>query len=217
MTAPPSARTPDRQPIRRMRSRCVQAALIGSTAFALAGCEEPVDLTFFQNVDACRAEAETSSEFSVADCVTAFEQAQAEHAVLAPRYDELALCEEQHGEGACGRPEEAGGAPDAEEAGEVAQAGGPSFMPFFMGYMIGNLMSGNSRAVHARPLYADTRGNWFSTTGNRMPFKGNGTKVQANPSALRTPSLSRVAAPMTRATVTARGGFGAARSASFGG
>ena len=58
----------------------------------------------------------------------------AEHAVLAPRYDELALCEEQHGAEACAPVEVAGGVPGeaaGSEAG-VTQAGGSGFMPLFM-------------------------------------------------------------------------------------
>ena len=102
--------THPRNAARRLRSTTVQAGLLGLSAFALAACDEPVDLTFFDGVQACREAAAESSEFSVGDCDRSFEQALAEHAVLAPRYDELALCQEQHGEGACATAEVAGGA-----------------------------------------------------------------------------------------------------------
>lgn len=196
---------------RRLRSRTVQATLVGVSAFALAACDEPVDLSFFQDVGQCRTEAASSAEFDAGDCDAAFAMAMEEHAVLAPRYDELALCEEQHGAGQCGTPEEAGGADDP------AHAGGPSFMPFFMGYMIGNALRGPQSAVAGRPLYADGRGGLFSTTGQKMGFAGAGSVVRASPAALREPAATAVAAPMTRAVVASRGGFGAARSASFGG
>jgi uncharacterized protein YgiB involved in biofilm formation len=200
---------------RRLRSTAVRSALVGVSAFALAGCEEQADLSFFQSAEQCRAAAANGSEFatagfSAADCEAAFETAIEEHAVLAPRYDELALCEEQHGEGACGTPEEAGGA--VEEASR-----GPVFMPFFMGYMMGSMLSGNRSAVLGRPLYADTKGGLYSSTGQRMGFAGPGSVVKTSPSVLRPPANPRIAAPMTRSVVTARGGFGAARAVSFGG
>ncbi len=138
---------------RRLRSRTVQATLMGISAFALAACDEPVDLSFFQDIEQCQTEAASSAEFDAGDCDAAFAMAMKEHAVLAPRYDELALCEEQHGEGACGTPDEAGGVADP------VHAGGPSFMPFFMGYMIGNALGRSSASGYAgRPIYADARG-----------------------------------------------------------
>lgn len=213
MTDIPLAADP-RTPARRLRSNSVRAGLLGFSAFALAACEEPVDLTFFSDVQQCREAAAESTEFSAGDCDRSFEQAMAEHAVLAPRYDELALCEEQHGEGACATAEVAGGA--IGEADSVQN--GSSFMPFFMGYMIGNALSSNRPGAYAgRAVYRDTKGQTFSTEGRQLGFAGAGSKVRGPSSQLRSPDLSRIAAPMSRATVSARGGFGAARSASFGG
>lgn len=199
-------------PARRLRSSSVRAALIGVSAFALASCDEPVDLSFFETVDQCRAEAETSAEFDAGDCEDAFEMARREHAVAAPRYDELALCEEEHGEDACGTTEEAGGVADPA----VASAG-PTFMPFFMGYMIGNMMRGGQPGFVGRSLYADRQGALHTTTGQRMGFSGPGSTARATPAAVRPPAVARVAAPMSRATVSARGGFGTGRAASLGG
>ena len=101
------------------------------------------------------------------DCERSFEQALAEHAVLAPRYDELALCEEQHGEGACAPVEAAGGVPASPTTEEATQAGGrASFMPFFMGYMIGNTLSSNRPGGYAgRPVYRDAQGQFFTSEG----------------------------------------------------
>ena len=208
-----------RASLRRLRSRSVRATLLGAGAFALSACEEPVDLTFFTDVGQCKAAAAESTEFSEGDCERSFEQALAEHAVLAPRYDELALCEEQHGEGACGPSEAAGGAPDPQPQGEAAQtAAGPSFMPFFMGYMIGNMLSSNRPGGYGgRPVYRDAKGQFFSSDGRKFGFTGAGTQARGTPSQVRPPALSQVAAPMTRASVSARGGFGAARTSSFGG
>lgn len=200
---------------RRLRSRTVRGALLGMSAFALTACEEPIDLTFFSDVDQCTAAAAESSEFSVGDCERAFEQALAEHAVLAPRYDELALCEEQHGAEACAPVEVAGGVPGEEP---VASQAGMGFMPFFMGYMIGNALGRSSPGSYAgRPVYSDAKGGLFSSDGKKMGFAGPGSTVRGTPAAVRAPALSAPMAPMTRATVSTRGGFGAARTASFGG
>jgi uncharacterized protein YgiB involved in biofilm formation len=204
--------------LRRLRSRAVHAALLGAGAFALSACEEPVDLTFFSDVGECKAAAAESTEFSEGDCERSFEQALAEHAVLAPRYDELALCEEQHGEGACGPSQAAGGAPDLQGDEAAEATAGPTFMPFFMGYMIGNMLSPNRPGGYVgRPVYRDAQGQFFSSDGRKLGFTGAGTKVRGTPSQVRPPELTRVAAPMTRAVVSARGGFGAARTTSFGG
>lgn len=200
---------------RRLRSRTVRGALLGISAFALTACEEPIDLTFFSDVDQCTAAAAESSEFSVGDCERAFEQALAEHAVRAPRYDELALCEEQHGAEACAPVEVAGGVPGEEP---VASQAGMGFMPFFMGYMIGNALGRSSPGGYAgRPVYSDAKGGLFSSDGKKMGFAGPGSTVRGTPAAVRAPALSAPMAPMTRATVSTRGGFGAARTASFGG
>jgi len=209
------------QPRRHLRSTAVRGALLGVSAFALAACDEPVDLTFFSDVDQCTEAAAESSEFSAGDCDRAFEQAMAEHAVLAPRYDELALCEEQHGAEACAPVEVAGGVPGGEVAGPEAaatQASGSVFMPLFMGYMIGNALGRSSAGGYAgRPIYTDAKGGLFSSDGRQMGFAGPGSTVRGTPAAVRAPALRAPAAPMTRATISARGGFGAARTASFGG
>lgn len=213
-----TVRADNKQPRRRLRSTAVRGALIGVSAFALTACDEPVDLTFFSDVDQCAAAAVESAEFSAGDCDRAFEQAMAEHAVAAPRYDDLALCEEQHGAEACAPVEVAGGVPGEAVGPEATQAGGNVFMPLFMGYMIGNAIGRSSAGGYVgRPVYSDARGGLFSSNGQRMAFSGPGSTMRGTPATLRAPALSAPMAPMTRATVSARGGFGAARAPSFGG
>ena len=203
---------------RRLRSTEVRGALLGVSAFVLTACDEPVDLTFFPDVDQCTAAAAENGEFSAGDCERAFKQAMAEHAVLAPRYDELALCEEEHGAEACAPVEVAGGAPGEAAGPETVAHTGGGFMPFFMGYMMGNALGRSAAGDYAgRPVYADARGQLFSTDGRKMGFAGPGSTVRATPAALRTPALGAPVAPMTRATVSARGGFGATRAGGFGG
>lgn len=193
---------------RRLRSTRVRTTLLGATAFTLVACDEPPDLTYFDSVDQCKSAAFAES-FEPDACDVAFEQALAEHAVLAPRYESLELCESQHGDGACGVPEVAGGEPDQEQT-----AGGPSFMPFFMGYMMGSMLSGG---MGGSALYRDTQGRQFSTSGQGYNFQGAGSTVKGSPSAIRPlPSNIRQPPVMTRAAVAQRGGFGAARTAAMG-
>ncbi|MDF2230938.1 DUF1190 domain-containing protein [Albimonas sp. CAU 1670] len=199
----------------RKRSRSARAALKGCTGaalvLALAGCEEEQDLTFFETKAQCYRGAAVSGSLSEADCDAAFAEAAIEHAVAAPRYESLALCEEEHGEGLCGTPEQAGGAADPQHAG-------PSFMPFLMGYMMGSMLSGGQSQAAGRPLYRDAKsGSWFTSTGTRTGFSGTpGGVTRGYASSLNRPRISAIAAPMTRATVTKAGGFGAARSAATG-
>jgi uncharacterized protein YgiB involved in biofilm formation len=192
----------------RKRSRAAAALLTGAGALALAGCDEPRDLTFFESAEQCRGAA-GFSDFAEADCEAAFATAQAEHATQAPRYDSLSLCEERHGEGACAPPAEAGGAPDDARA----QGGGASFMPFLMGYMMGNMMSSGAAAYAGRPLYRDAAtGGLRTSEGRPMAFGAPGSRVAGSAAQIRPVTAARPVAPMTRATVAERGGFGAART-----
>lgn len=200
----------------RKRSRSATALLMGAGAFTLAACEEPRDLTYFDNPDQCRSAA-AYSEFSAEDCDTAFEAALAEHATQAPRYDSLALCEEQHGQGVCRPPEAAGGVPDDPET----RSAGVSYMPFIMGYMMGNMMRSGTAGYAGRPLYRDARtGALHNSGGSRMAFAAPGSKITGTSAQIRPVTTARPAPPMTRAMVASAGGFGAARTAavrSFGG
>ncbi|SFI08584.1 DUF1190 domain-containing protein [Albimonas pacifica] len=199
----------------RKRSRSARAALKGCSGaafvLALAGCEQEQDLTFFETKEQCYRGAVVSAQLSEADCDEAFAEAVAEHAVAAPRYESLELCEEEHGAGVCGRPEQVGGETDPQHAGV-------SFMPFMMGYMMGSMLSGGQSHAAGRPLYREARsGGWFTTNGTRTGFSGRpGAVTRGFASTLAAPRTTAIAAPMTRATVTQAGGFGAARSAATG-
>ena len=211
----------------RKRSRGIHAALFGATAF-VTGCDAPVDLTFFDSVESCQVEARTSSEFTAADCDEAFEQARAEHAQLAPRYETLALCEEVHGRDDCAPSEAAGVAPpvgdETAAAESEARAHQSSFSPFLAGYMIGHLANrgfGGSTAPLSnmgRPLYRETGGGIATSDGRATGFRQPGQTIVGGVDALRTPAATaRTTAVMTKATVSTRGGFGAARVGSTGG
>ncbi|MGF1553364.1 MAG: DUF1190 domain-containing protein [Paracoccaceae bacterium] len=193
------------------RSRRVRLALLGTAAFAVTACEERTDLTYFETLEQCHEAAVETDGFTGNACDEAFADAAAVHAAKAPRYEDLALCEAQHGEGNCAPPEAAGGA-------EAAEAGGGSvFMPFLMGYMMGNVLSSGSRGVAGAPLYRNARSGLFTYDGRRTGFSQPGQTATGRPGLVGRPRDMSVAKPMTRASVARTGGFGAARTAGTGG
>lgn len=190
----------------RRRSKTVALSLMGAAAFTLSACkEEATDVTSFPDLASCQAEAASGSlAFTADDCATAFAQAEADFQETAPRYDSLAVCEEQHGAGNCGDD-------TAQQSG-----GGFSFMPLLAGYMIGSMLSGG-RGFASQPL-ANTANGRFATPGGSAVTTNSGSGRLGAAAFTKAPATVGQP-PMTRASVAARGGFGstgAARSG-FGG
>jgi uncharacterized protein YgiB involved in biofilm formation len=186
------------------RSSHVALAILGAAAFTLAGCtEEEVDAQAFPDLESCQLAARDSIEFSAADCATTFAEAESLHVEAAPRYDSLAVCEEQHGEGACGSEQQ-------------AQAGGSGsiFMPLMMGYLIGSMLGGRS-AASAQPLYKTADGKFTNAAGSSV-YASNSGKGKLSASQFAHPASTIGKAPMTKATATSRGGFGASTGVSGG-
>lgn len=182
----------------RPRSKKVAVSILGATAFTLAGCaEEQIDAQAFPDLPSCVEAAESDGLFSAEECRLAVAEAQQLHVEAAPRYDSLTVCEEQHGEGACG----------SEDA--VAQGGsGGIFMPLLAGYLMGNMMSrGMGGTAAAQPMYRTANGRFTNATGSSV-FGGNTGKAQLGAAQFARPPVTRGRAPMTRATVASRGGFG---------
>lgn len=188
-----------------MTKRSTHVALVLMGAFALSGCkEEQVDAQAFPDLQSCKAAANTGGMFSSADCDTAFAEAQALHVEAAPRYDSLAVCEEQHGEGACGTE-------------QAAQSGGSGsiFMPLMMGYLLGNMMSNARGAAAAQPLYKTADGRFTNAAGTST-FSSNAGKAKMSASQFTKPPSTIGQAPMTKTTAASRGGFGGTGTASGG-
>lgn len=183
------------------RSKRVAIAILGASAFALAGCkEETVDASAFPDLQSCRDKAALDSTFTPEDCATAFAQAEALHVEAAPRYDSREVCEEQHGEGAC----------DSEAA--ATQGGsGSIFMPLLAGYLIGNMLGGRSGMASAQPLYKTSDGR-FTNAARTSTFSTNRGTAKLNTSQFARPASTVGKAPMTRATAASRGGFGSTGS-----
>lgn len=196
---------------RVLRSRSVRIALLGAAAFGVSGClPEKVDTQVFPTLSECTAAAQDgTAKFSEQDCQEAFSLAVVAHNETAPRYDEQALCEEQHG-GEC----------VADPAAVSSSGGGSVFMPLMMGYMMGSMMNNGRPAMSAQPLYRTSSGS-FATPSGATNLNSNRGAINLAPSNFRAASATTGAQPMTRATVRASGGFGAGRtgggSRSFGG
>ncbi|WP_299843330.1 DUF1190 domain-containing protein [uncultured Jannaschia sp.] len=168
--------------------------LLGAASvMALAGCqEEQAEIVVFDDPATCEA-----SGVDAETCEAQYAEAQAEHEETAPRYDALAVCEAEHGEGAC-----------------IEDESRPSiFMPLMAGFLMGQLLSGRGFASRAMVPAA---GSGFATTdgGTRASSLSGRGNVAA--SSLTTQATStRNAAPLTRSSVARSGGFGASRTGGF--
>lgn len=200
VSADPNALSAESTIVMTKRSNRVAIAIVGAAAFALAGCrEEQVDASAFPDLQSCLDQATPTGMFTAQDCETSFEQAEALHAEAAPRYDSLSVCEEQHGEGACG----------TEAAATQGSSGGSGiFMPLMAGYLIGNMLSGRSGMAAAQPLYKTSDGR-FTNASRSSTFSGNAGSTKLNTSQFVRPAATAGQAPMSRATASSRGGFGA--------
>ncbi|MFY0620177.1 MAG: DUF1190 domain-containing protein [Pelagimonas sp.] len=179
------------------RSKHVAIAIIGAAAFTLAGCrEEQVDAQAFPDLQSCTDAAERGGFFSAADCDAAFAEAEALHVEAAPRYDSQAVCEEQHGVGACGT-----------EAAATQGGSGSIFMPLLAGYLMGNMLSGGRGTAASQPMYR-TAGGKFSTAAGTSTFSSNKGAAKLGASTFAKPAATAGKPPMTRAAAQSRGGFG---------
>ena len=179
----------------RPRSRHVTAALLGAAAFALAACEDDsVDTVVVTDPAACAA----MGQFSQAECEEGYAEAKAQNDATAPRYDAMAVCEEEHGAGNC-QP-------------EVTSSGTSVFMPILMGYMMGRMMGG----FGAKPLYP-TPGGGAATADGRTQFNRMNGVGKVAPASYQPAPNTKNMAPMSKAQVQSRGGFGASRTAVPGG
>lgn len=184
--------------------RVVTLSLMGASSFALMACQhdEEADATVHRDVAACIAGGGDK-----AGCEADYALALTTHEETAPRYDALAVCEEEHGVGQC------------EEGTHAGSATGSSFMPIFVGYMIGSMMARNATAatrLAPKPLYGVASGGYASADGAvRTNGLSGGGKIGA--SAFAKPPSTVTMAPMTKAMVAARGGFSTVRGVSAGG
>lgn len=179
------------------RSNRVAIAILGAAAFTLAGCrEEQVDAAAYPDLQSCTDEATRGGMFTVQDCEAAIAEAETLHVESAPRYDSLQVCEEQHGEGACGT-----------EASAQQGGSGGIFMPLLAGYLIGNMLGGRTGMAASQPLYKTSDGK-FTNAARSSTFSSNRGAAKLNTAQFTRPAATAGKTPMSRATATSRGGFG---------
>lgn len=183
----------------RKRSSTVTLSILGAASFALAGCkEEQVDAQAFPDLASCQAAATDGGLFTADQCQQAFAEAETLHVEAAPRYESLAVCEEQHGQGNCG-----------SEAEQVQNGGsGSIFMPLLAGYLIGNMLgrAGGGMAA-SQPMYRNASGG-FTNAARTSSFSANQGRGTMSTQQFTRPAATMGKAPMTRATAASRGGFG---------
>lgn len=194
----------------RTRSRTVALTILGAAAFTVAGCrDEQVEAQAFPDLASCQAAAGDGGLVTADQCAQAFSEAEALHAEAAPRYESLAVCEEQHGAGNCGSEDQ-----------QVSQGGsGSIFMPLLAGYLIGSMLgrAGGGMAA-SQPMYRTAQGGFTNAAGTTN-FGSNAGRASMSQQNFARPAATAGQAPMTRATAASRGGFGGASSArgGFGG
>lgn len=194
----------------RKRSRTVALTLLGAASFAIAGCrEEKVEAQAFPDLASCQAAAGEGALFTPQECEAQFAEAEALHVEAAPRYDSLAVCEEQHGAGNCGSEEQ-----------QMSNGGGSGsiFMPLLAGYLMGSMLGrmGGGMAA-AQPMYRNGTGGFTNAAGTSN-FSSNSGRANMGANQFTRPTATANRAPMSRATAGSRGGFGSsAGSRGFGG
>lgn len=183
----------------RKRSRTVALTILGAASFAVAGCrEEQVDAQAFPDLASCQAAAADGGLFTADQCRQAFAEAETLHVEAAPRYDSLAVCEEQHGAGNCGSEEQ-----------QVSNGGsGSIFMPLLAGYLIGSMLGrAGAGTAASQPMYRNATGG-FSNASGTSSFSSNSGRGSMGAQQFTRPATTMGQAPMTRATAASRGGFG---------
>lgn len=170
--------------------RLTLMAVAVPAGLAACGSGEPTGVVL-DSIEDCRAQ-----QVDVAQCEAAYNNARAEHARVAPRFDDRVQCSEDFG-----------------QCEAVQENGHTSFIPpmggFLLGYALGGGFSNNGyRGVAGgMPLYRDYRGRYINPNGD-MVSRGPGT-VTGKRGAI---------APPARAITVSRSGFGSSSAArsSFG-
>lgn len=175
------------------RSRNLRLSLMAVAIPAgLAACEpgQPTGVVL-DSIEDCRTQ-----QVDVAQCESAYNSARAEHARVAPRFEDPVQCTQDFGN--CETVEEEG------RTSYIPPMGG-----FLLGYALGGGFnsSGNRGIAGGAPLYRDARGGYINSSGNTVS-RQPGT-VTGRRGSIATPA---------RAITVSRSGFGSSSAArgSFG-
>lgn len=194
--------------------RPVTIGLLGVSAFTLAACkQEPEQASAFPDLQSCIAESvRPNAAVTEQDCTTAYAQAVQTNVESAPRYDALAVCEQEHGAGNC------------QQADNPQGGGGSIFMPLLTGFLLGKMLSGGG-AIMSQPLYPKQGGGY--ATPNGQSFANNRGAGAVPTSTFAKPARTIDKAPVSanprtiapgggNSTVRSTGGFGTSATGSGG-
>jgi uncharacterized protein YgiB involved in biofilm formation len=136
----------------------LRGLVIASAAATLSGCDEPDpnagQIAAYATADQCAADGLVTN----ADCREADREARAEHAALAPRYEDWSDCQE-----------------DYEQCEDVNEGGRVFFVPRYAGYIVAELIdeAGDyAKAKRRRPLYRTRDGSVVVSGGAYVPGYG---------------------------------------------
>lgn len=174
--------------------RMAPIALAVGAVFVLAGCEKSDEnVTLYQNSDDCSRANPSMSE----QCTTAFNNAQAEAAKTAPKFESKADCVAEFGEDQCTQaPAQAGMAAQPQQSGSF-------WMPLMAGYMMGRMMGGG---FSQQPLFTSRAPN-SPANGKFVDASGRNYGPATAGRSMNVPKTAMAPKPATTSTVT-RGGFG---------
>ena len=188
------------------KSRSIRLVLLGGAGLAFTGCGDsdvPPDAKFFSSLSECTA------FYDAATCSKAKISAEQTYAAEAPRFGKKEECEAEFGVGSCENQQVAAAPGQTAVPGQTpvqpmeASSGGSFFMPMMMGYMLGNMMGGNS---FQQPVYRGRDGAAVMPAGGKAYNVGNfaGSGSPADAKSFR---------PAAQVTQVARGGFGSSATA----
>ena len=179
------------------KSRSIRLVLLGSASIALASCGDdgpPNDAKFFANLQEC------SAIYDMTQCLDAQKKAESTFTAEVPKFGRKEQCEAEFGAGNCETKQLA-------ENNASSGGAGSFFMPMMMGYMMGNMLGGQSR--FNQPVYRGPNNTAMTQTSSGKMFN-IGSFGGAGRSAA---STFRPAAQVAQVGTVQRGGFGSTASA----
>ncbi len=179
------------------------AAAVGGV-IALSGCgSDETAAKIYANIDACR----TDNPDDLEGCDAAYQQAVAESAKTAPRYDNASLCEAQFGRCVQGQ-----------------DSGGSWFMPALAGFMVGQMLDGRRDSSPVYTGYGRLYGGYYGADGSRYgDFSRNArvSTVNVDRDAFKPKPKPKVTKTLSRggfgSTAVAKSSWGGRRSGGWGG
>jgi uncharacterized protein YgiB involved in biofilm formation len=164
---------------------------LGLAVATLTGCGNQEEVNIVNSVEDCAS----TTELNLGECEAAYQKAMAEAERTGPKYNSIAKCEAEFGQGQCGSTRRSG-----------------IFMPMMTGFMIGQMLSGNNRygGSSFNPVYRYNRPS--SSLHNRI-MTADGTVIGKSGQRSYRVNKSTLKPKATTTRTVSRGGFGSVASA----